>query len=70
MTPPPASPWSTGPAELAAALGADLESGLGEAEAARRLAEHGPNELASEPPVPAWKRFADQFKLLYAEART
>ncbi|NLB58433.1 MAG: cation-translocating P-type ATPase, partial [Gammaproteobacteria bacterium] len=62
MTPPPAAPWSNDPAELAAALGTDLESGLGEAEAARRLAEHGPNALASEPPVPAWKRFAAQFR--------
>lgn len=35
--------------------------GLGGAEAARRLAHHGPNRLAEEPPTPALVVFARQF---------
>ena len=57
-----ARPWSEAPGELAARLGSDLEAGLATAEAARRLAAHGPNELAAEPPVPAWRRFLAQFR--------
>ncbi len=39
----------------------DPESGLSTAEAARRLAEAGPNELRRAEPVPAWRRFVEQF---------
>ena len=55
-------PWSEDPAGLAAHLGTDLSTGLSPQDAARRLAEHGPNELAAEPPVPAWRRFLAQFR--------
>src|SRR4029453_4886134 len=42
--------------EVARALGTDLEHGLTSAEAARRLAAEGPNELRSAPPGPIWRR--------------
>ena len=36
--------------------------GLSDAEARARLREHGRNELAARPPVPAWRRFLAQFQ--------
>src|SRR4029453_4886133 len=42
--------------------GPDLEHGLTSAEAARRLAAEGPNELRSAPPVPIWRRVLAQFQ--------
>ena len=47
---------------MAASLGVDPNTGLSQAEAERRLAQYGPNELASAPPVPKWKKFLAQFK--------
>ncbi len=51
-------------AETAAAVAHHLEvdtaAGLSDEEAARRLLEHGPNQLTAVPGRPAWKRFADQ----------
>lgn len=47
---------------VATALGTDLQRGLSEAEAARRLSEYGRNELPTEKPVPAWRRFLAQFQ--------
>ena len=47
---------------LAEALGADLENGLGAPEAARRLAQHGPNALRAAPQPPAWRRVLAQFQ--------
>ncbi len=44
------------------ALGTDLERGLTSAEAARRLARDGPNELRQAPPIPAWRRLVGQFR--------
>jgi Ca2+-transporting ATPase len=49
-------------AEVAHALATDPRRGLSLAEAGRRLASVGRNELASERPVPVWQRFAAQFK--------
>ncbi len=49
-------------AEVAADLGVDPRVGLSPAEAARRLAADGPNELRGKPPVPAWQRFLRQFQ--------
>ena len=43
-------------------LATDARSGLTAAEASRRLTAVGRNELAVEPPVPAWRRFLAQFK--------
>lgn len=44
------------------ALGTDLERGLSSSDASRRLAEGGPNELRSAPPVPRWRRVLAQFQ--------
>ncbi len=46
---------------VVAALGADIENGLGAQESARRLALNGPNELRAAPRAPAggacWRSF-------------
>lgn len=47
---------------MAQALGVDPEQGLSAAEAARRLAQHGPNSLRTTPPRPAWRRLLAQFQ--------
>ncbi|HWS74746.1 MAG TPA: cation-translocating P-type ATPase [Quisquiliibacterium sp.] len=47
---------------VARALVTDLDRGLSAAEAARRLAEDGPNVLRSAPPRPAWMRLLAQFR--------
>jgi P-type Ca2+ transporter type 2C len=50
-----ASTWyALGPNEVAAALDVDPGRGLGEAEAASRLEQHGPNALPQEPPPSTW----------------
>jgi potassium/sodium efflux P-type ATPase len=49
-------------AEVARTLRVDVEIGLSSQEAARRLAEEGPNELRSAPPTPAWQRLLAQFR--------
>ena len=48
--------------EVLAAFGSDARRGLGEAEARARLQRYGRNELASDPPVPAWRKLLAQFK--------
>src|SRR5689334_10608725 len=48
--------------DVIATLQSDAQRGLSTAEAAARLARVGRNELASEPPVPAWRRFLAQFQ--------
>ncbi|PNG27127.1 cation-translocating P-type ATPase [Methylocella silvestris] len=48
--------------EVGQALGADLERGLTAKEAARRLAENGPNELRAAPRPPVWRRILAQFE--------
>ena len=55
-------PSIVGVDQVALALNVDPDQGLAEAEAARRLEEFGPNELAGAPPVPAWRKFLQQFK--------
>jgi len=47
---------------VAAALEVDVENGLSVPEAARRLAQNGPNELRAAPRVPAWRRALAQFQ--------
>ncbi len=47
---------------VAHAVGTDLERGLTAREAARRLAQDGPNELRSAPPLPVWRRILAQFQ--------
>lgn len=48
--------------QVCRALEVDPSQGLDEQEAARRLERFGPNELAGPPPVPAWRKFLQQFK--------
>ena len=48
-------------ADVARALGADIEIGLTSEEASRRLSADGPNELRSAPRRPAWRRFLSHF---------
>jgi Ca2+-transporting ATPase len=50
------------PAETATKLHTSLAGGLGAAEAAARLAQHGANELPREAPEPLWLRFVKQFR--------
>jgi len=57
-----AEPYLLDAADVARALGTDLERGLAADEAGRRLARDGPNELRAAPPVPAWRRFLAQFR--------
>jgi P-type Ca2+ transporter type 2C len=55
-------PFRRAGAEVVADLGSDASRGLA-AGAIRDLVErHGRNELPSVPPVPAWRRFLDQFR--------
>ena len=49
-------------AEVAEALAVDLDTGLSSAEAARRLAADGPNELRAAPPVTTWRKILAQFR--------
>jgi Ca2+-transporting ATPase len=48
--------------EVAAALGTSSRTGLSAEEAARRLAQHGPNELATARAVPPWRLLLEQFR--------
>lgn len=48
--------------EVIATLRSDSAHGLTTAEAQRRLAQYGPNELEAEQPVPAWRKFLAQFQ--------
>ncbi|MBW3093548.1 cation-translocating P-type ATPase [Bifidobacterium sp. 82T10] len=55
-------PSLTDASEVAKALNVDTATGLSSAEAKRRLEKFGPNQLASAPPVPKWKKFLAQFE--------
>ena len=55
-------PSLTEATEVATALDVDTNTGLSSAEAQRRLEKFGPNQLASAPPVPKWKKFLAQFQ--------
>ncbi|MBD0330253.1 MAG: cation-translocating P-type ATPase [Thermoleophilia bacterium] len=59
----PAEPWYGLPVEeVAARLDTSPETGLGAAEAARRLADYGPNELQAAETVAPWRLLLEQFK--------
>ena len=49
-------------ADVARRLDVDPETGLSDAEAARRLAADGPNELRPKKPVPFWRKVLAQFQ--------
>jgi P-type Ca2+ transporter type 2C len=55
-----ASPWAQDAADVAAALGTDLVTGLSADEAVRRRERFGPNQLDATPPVPAWRKLLAQ----------
>jgi magnesium-transporting ATPase (P-type) len=59
---PAADPSLRDAGAVAAALGVDPAAGLSSAEAARRLAADGPNELAAAPAVPVWRRIIEQLR--------
>ncbi|HUP32059.1 MAG TPA: cation-translocating P-type ATPase [Gaiellaceae bacterium] len=48
--------------EVAARLGTSTRDGLPAAETARRLAEHGPNEIEAHRGTPAWRLLLSQFR--------
>ncbi|MBP7712948.1 MAG: HAD-IC family P-type ATPase [Gammaproteobacteria bacterium] len=56
------APHALGLAEVVASLGTSLERGLDSAEAARRLASGGPNELAPPRRVSPWALLLGQFQ--------
>lgn len=56
-----ASPWSSTYDEVAARLGVDVDAGLSDEEAARRLEEHGPNEVEREEGRSRWDIVVSQF---------
>nr|WP_313777608.1 cation-translocating P-type ATPase [Mycobacterium sp.] len=49
-------------ATVARQFGTDPDRGLSAEEAARRLAAVGPNEIATVPPVPVWRKIVEQFR--------
>jgi Ca2+-transporting ATPase len=56
------APWhALDPAQAAAALKVNAGTGLDDTDAARRLAEHGPNALPTAPPKPIWRVLLRQF---------
>src|SRR5665811_1984677 len=55
-------PWLHTIDDVVRAWRSDPTAGLTSDEVARRLAEHGPNELLAEPPVPMWRRVLAQMK--------
>jgi P-type Ca2+ transporter type 2C len=58
----PVAPHSLSPAEAAAVLRTDSENGLSNAEAQRRLAQFGPNQLDLSQPISALRIFFRQFQ--------
>ena len=60
--PPQTDPSLVDPADLARALGSNLDQGLGADDAARRLQADGPNTLRATPPVPLWRRALAQLQ--------
>ncbi len=55
-------PWVIEASAVAAAMEVNVETGLSAQEAARRLAQNGPNELRAAPPVPVWRRALAHFQ--------
>jgi len=56
------APWLRDAREVAAWLGVDPARGLSSEEARERLEQHGPNQLNPARPVPAWRKFLEQFR--------
>lgn len=58
---PASPPHAQDVAAVLAAFGTDPRHGLSEAEARKRLAEQGRNELTAKAPVPLWRKLLAQF---------
>jgi Ca2+-transporting ATPase len=58
----PLPPYRLPVEDVLAGLGTDGRGGLSDAEARARLERYGRNELATEPPVPEWRKFLAQFR--------
>jgi Ca2+-transporting ATPase len=58
---PPTAAHAATAQDVIAQLGTNAQAGLSAADAAKRLARHGRNELAQAPPTPRWRRLARQF---------
>jgi P-type Ca2+ transporter type 2C len=56
------APYQQSLQEVVADLHSDGSRGLSGAEARARFEHYGPNQLKSEPPVPAWRKFLAQFR--------
>ncbi len=59
--PVPAAPYKDTADAVLSAFQVDPERGLSAGEARERLARYGRNELAADPPRPAWRKFLEQF---------
>ncbi|MDO5076459.1 cation-translocating P-type ATPase [Corynebacterium sp.] len=59
---PHAEPFTLDAGDVSAALGVDTHKGLDSEAAAKRLAQHGPNELRAKKPVPLWRKVLKQFQ--------
>ena len=59
---PPPPPHALAAGQVLAQFDVEASQGLSQAEAAARMALHGPNRLAEKPPRPAWLKFLDQFR--------
>ena len=57
-----APPYRRSADEVVAGLGTDARHGLSREEARKRFGRHGRNELSTEKPVPAWRKFLSQFQ--------
>src|SRR5687768_6409821 len=57
----PKDPHQQAAASVLSALRTDAQQGLDQFEAKTRLEYYGRNELAAEKPVPAWRKFLEQF---------
>ena len=58
----PSKPHRRHADDVVAALHTDVRRGLTDAEVGSRLERYGRNELATEQPIPAWRRFLAQFQ--------
>ena len=56
------TPYRQSVEDVVAAFGTDAQRGLTGDDAQARLEKYGHNELATEKPVPAWRRFLAQFQ--------
>jgi Mg2+-importing ATPase len=59
--PDAAAPWKMEAADVLASLNSSADKGLSHAEAVKRLATDGPNDLGQEKGVPGWRIFLSQF---------